>query len=252
MSDQAKIVLGIDIGGTGIKGGLVDLETGNLVSERFRLDTPETSTPDAVADTVAAVAAHFDHRGTSGVTFPGVIRGGRAMTAANLDKKWVGVSLTDIVGSRLAGPAVFVNDADAAGLAEVVYGAGRGHRGLVMMVTFGTGIGTALIHDGRLIPNAELGHIEIDGRDAESHAAASARKRDDLTWEHWAKRASKYLRTVERLLWPEMFILGGGISKQPENWLAYIECDTPFVVAELINNAGIVGAALVSQVTEQP
>jgi polyphosphate glucokinase len=252
MSDDVNVVLGIDIGGTGIKGGLVDLERGELVRDRFRLDTPDGAKPHEVAATVGQVAAEFSYAGPCGVAFPGVIQGGTAMTAANLDRSWVGSSLTEIVGPRLPGPAVFVNDADAAGLAEVRYGAGQGHRGLVVMVTLGTGIGTALIHDGRLIPNAELGHIEINGKDAESHAAVSAMKREDLSWHEWAERISRYLQRLERLLWPEVFILGGGISKKPEHWLHLIENDTPLVIAQLLNNAGIVGAALSSQVTEQP
>jgi polyphosphate glucokinase len=244
MTTPSGPVLGIDIGGTGIKGAIVDLGSGELRSERFRLDTPTDSTPDAVADTVAAVADSFGHQGLSGITFPGVIHDGVAMTAANLDKVWIGTSLTETIGARLAGPSVFVNDADAAGLAEVAYGAGQGHRGLVIMVTFGTGIGTALIHDGRLIPNSELGHIEIGGVEAETTSAVSAMKREGLSWEEWAARASIYLQRLEILVWPELIILGGGISKKAERWLHLIENRTPLVVAKHINNAGIVGAAL--------
>jgi polyphosphate glucokinase len=240
-------VLGIDVGGTGIKGAMVDLGTGELVSDRFRLDTPEDSNPAAVSETILAVVDSFGHDGLTGVTFPGVIHEGVAMTAANLDKRWIGTSLVDVVGGRLHGPSVFVNDADAAGLAEVAYGAGQGHRGLVMMITFGTGIGTALIHDGRLIPNAELGHIEIDGVDAESTSAVSARKREHLSWEEWAGRASTYLQRLEVLVWPELFILGGGISKKSHKWLHLIENRTPLTIAKLINNAGIVGAALAAR-----
>ena len=240
----ATQVLGIDIGGTGIKGAIVDVETGELLSERFRLDTPDDATPEAVATTVVAVADSLGHDGPAGVTFPGVIHGGVAMTAANLDKSWVGTSLADTIGARLPGPASFVNDADAAGLAEVAHGAGKGHRGLVVMVTFGTGIGTALIHGGKLVPNAELGHIEINGVDAETTSAVSARKREDLSWEQWAARASTYLQRLEVLLWPELFVLGGGISKKPEHWLHLIENRTPLAIAQHINNAGIIGAAL--------
>jgi polyphosphate glucokinase len=240
-------VLGIDVGGTGIKGAMVDLESGYLISDRFRLDTPEDSKPEAVSETILAVVDSFGHAGLTGVTFPGVIHEGVAMTAANLDKRWIGTSLVEAVGKRLHGPSVFVNDADAAGLAEVAYGAGQGHRGLVMMITFGTGIGTALIHDGRLIPNAELGHIEIDGVDAETTSAVSARKREDLSWEEWAGRASRYLQRLEVLVWPELFILGGGISKKSDKWLHLIENRTPLTIAKLINNAGIVGAALAAR-----
>jgi polyphosphate glucokinase len=247
MANASEPVLGIDIGGTGIKGALVDIGSGELISERFRLDTPEESTPDAVAEIVVAVADSFGHEGLAGITFPGVIHEGVAMTAANLDKSWIGTSLTETIGTRLHGPSVFVNDADAAGLAEVAYGAGQGHRGLVMMITFGTGIGTALIHDGRLIPNAELGHIEVDGNDAETTSAVSAMKREDLSWEEWAARASTYLQRLEVLVWPELFILGGGISKKSDRWLGLIDNRTPKVIAKLINNAGIVGAALAAR-----
>jgi polyphosphate glucokinase len=239
-------VLGIDIGGTGIKGSLVDLSTGELASDRVRLDTPEDATPETVGEVVGEVASQIAHNGPTGVTYPGVIENGVAMTAANLDEGWIGTSLVETIGKHLPGESVFVNDADAAGLAEVRYGAGSGYEGLVVMVTFGTGIGTALIYDGQLIPNSELGHIEIDGHEAEKKAAASARKREELTWEEWAERASRYLQTLERLVWPELYVLGGGISKKPDPWLPHIDCRTPVVVASLINNAGIVGAALVA------
>lgn len=238
------LAMGIDIGGTGIKGGLVDLEQGALVGERFRLDTPQPATPDAMTKTVVDVANHFDFDGPCGVDFPGVVLNGVVKTAANLDRAWIDLSLTDTIGVALPGPEFFLNDADAAGLAEARYGAGRGHTGLVITVTFGTGIGIALIHNGVLVPNAELGHIEIDGHDAETKAAASAREREGLSWEKWAKRASKYLQTLENLLWPELIILGGGISKKPDKWVPLLKVRTPLVVAQLINNAGIVGAAL--------
>ena len=239
-------VLGVDIGGTGIKGGLVNLETGTLDGERFRLDTPEGATPEGVAETVAQIAEHFEHTGRVGITFPGVVEDGVAKTAANVDPSWIGASLKDIIGARLPGDVVFVNDADAAGLAEVRYGVGQGHRGVVVLITFGTGIGSAVIHDGRLVPNSEFGHIEIDGQAAEKAAAASAIKREGLSWEDWAARASRYLRTLENLIWPELIILGGGISKKPDQWLPLLENRTPLVIAELRNSAGIVGAALVA------
>jgi polyphosphate glucokinase len=239
-------VLGIDIGGTGIKGAIADLATGELVTERIRLDTPDDATPESVGQVVGEVASQFDYQGTTGVTYPGVIENGIAMTAANLDKGWIGTSLVDTIGKHIPGDEVFVNDADAAGLAEVRYGAGRGHEGVVVLVTWGTGIGTALLYDGQLIPNSELGHIEVDGKEAEKQAAASVMKRKGLSWEQWAERASRYLQTLERLVWPELFIFGGGISKKPDHWLPLIECRTPVVIAKLINNAGIVGAALVA------
>ena len=241
---QPELAFGIDIGGTGMKGGIVDLRGGVLVGERFRLDTPQPSTPQAVAETAGNVAAHFDYAGPFGVAFPGVVLRGVVKTAANVDKGWIDTSLQQAMEPKLPGPVTVLNDADAAGLAEATYGAGRGLRGLIIVVTFGTGIGIALINDGKLVPNAELGHLELDGFDAESKAAASARERDGLSWEGWAKRASKYLRHLENLLWPELFVLGGGISKKPEKWVPLLKNRTPLVVAQLINNAGIVGAAL--------
>ncbi|MGS0687056.1 polyphosphate--glucose phosphotransferase [Nakamurella sp. GG22] len=251
MTSQPETAFGIDIGGTGIKGGVVDLRGGVLLGDRFRLDTPRPSTPEAVAATAGKVSANFDYQGPFGVAFPGVVLGGVVKTAANVDKGWIDTSLKHAMEPELPGPVTVLNDADAAGLAEARYGAGRGRRGLVIVVTFGTGIGIALINDGKLVPNAELGHIELDGHDAESKAAASARERDGLSWEQWAKRASKYLRAVENLLWPELFILGGGISKKPEKWVPLLKNRTPLVVAQLINNAGIVGAALAASEAEQ-
>ncbi len=235
---------GIDIGGTGIKGGVVNLVDGTLIGDRFRLDTPQPATPDAVAETVHKVVANFDFAGHFGCAFPGVVTHGVVHTAANVDESWVGVSLVDAVSGHVPGPVTALNDADAAGLAEVRYGAGKGHPGLVIVVTFGTGIGTALIYNGQLIPNSELGHIELDGYDAESRAAASAREREKLSWEQWGKRADRYLTHLENLLWPELFIFGGGISKNPQKWLPYLHTRTPITVAAMRNNAGIVGAAL--------
>ena len=247
---KTSTAFGVDIGGSGIKGAVVDLEKGDLAAERVKYLTPVPSTPKAVAEVVARLVEEAGWTGELGATFPAVIRHGVAQTAANVDKSWVGTSLKDAMTPQLPGPVTVLNDADAAGLAEARYGAGRGVRGLVIVVTFGTGIGIALINDGKLVPNAELGHIELDGHDAETKAAASARERDGLSWEQWAKRASKYLRTLENLLWPEMFILGGGISKKPEKWVPLLRNRTPTVVAQLINNAGIVGAALAASEAE--
>jgi polyphosphate glucokinase len=235
---------GIDIGGTGIKGGIVDLTTGTMASDRFRLNTPQPATPAAVGETVHEIAAHFDYSGPFGVAFPGVVTHGVVHTAANVDPSWVGTSLVDAVSGHVPGPVIALNDADAAGLAEARYGAGKGHPGLVVVITFGTGIGTALLYDGQLVPNAELGHIELDGYDAETRAAASARDRDGLNWSQWAERATRYLSHLENLLWPELFIFGGGISKNPQKWVPHLSIRTPFKIASMANNAGIVGAAL--------
>jgi polyphosphate glucokinase len=237
-------VLGIDIGGTGIKGGVVDLTTGQLVADRYRLKTPPGAHPDDVATTIAEVVQHFDYSGEIGVAFPGVVQHGVARTSANLDKAWIDTSLAEVLEPHLPGPGTFVNDADAAGLAEDRFGAGRDRDGLVVLVTFGTGIGTALIYDGHLVPNSELGHIEIDGGDAEKTASISAMERADLSWKQWANRASKYLKHLENLLWPELIIIGGGLTKESENWLDLLKCRTPLAVAALGNSAGIVGAAL--------
>jgi polyphosphate glucokinase len=240
--------IGIDIGGTGIKAALVGLDDGALLSERFRLDTPRPSTPSAVAETVGAVVGSITTSGGAavpvGVTFPGVVMHGTVKTSANMDATWIDTSLADTLTPVLSGPPVTLNDADAAGLAEVRYGAGEGRSGLIIMVTLGTGIGTALIYDGVLVPNAELGHIEVGGHDAESRASASARERRDMTWEVWAGKVQKYLRQLEKVLWPDLFIIGGGVSKRPEKWFDLIDTRTPKVIATLVNNAGIVGAAL--------
>ncbi len=235
---------GVDIGGTGMKGGVVDLRDGTLVGDRFRIDTPKPSTPSAVAETVGKIVANFDYQGPFGVTFPGVVQRGTVHTAANVDPSWMGTSLVDAVSPYVPGPVTALNDADAAGLAEVRYGAAKGQRGVIILVTFGTGIGIALLNDGKLVPNAELGHIQIDGLDAEDKAAASAKDNEGLTWDQWAARADRYLETLENLLWPELFILGGGVSKKPEKWVPKLKTRTPIVVAAMRNNAGIGGAAL--------
>lgn len=243
MSKTANVALGIDVGGTGIKGALVDLGTGELASERFRLDTPQPAVPGAVADTIVAVAEHFAFDGPVGVAFPGVVLDGVVRTAANLHADWIGVSLAELVGPRLQGRSVYLNDADAAGLAEAHFGAAKGATGVVLIVTLGTGIGVGMISDGRLVPNNELGHVVLDGVDAETYAAASARKRNGHSWQEWAGHAEHYLRYLEDLVWPKLFVLGGGITKNPEKWLQYLKPRTPIVLATTINNAGIIGAA---------
>ncbi len=236
-------VLGVDVGGTGIKGGAVDVGSGTLVGERFRVDTPNPATPDEVTKAIVAVADHFAFDGPVGVAFPGVVLDGVVRTAANLHGGWIGASLTELVTPHLRGPATFLNDADAAGLAEAHFGAARGVQGVVLVVTLGTGIGVAMINNGELVANCELGHIEIDNADAELIAAASARERNKQTWAEWGANANRYLCTLERLVWPELFVLGGGITRNPEKWLHYLTPRTPVRLAESINNAGIVGAA---------
>lgn len=235
---------GIDIGGTGIKGAPVDVETGALVGERFRVDTPHPATPDAVAKVAGDVVRHFDWSGPIGATFPAVIKGGVAQTAANVDQSWIGADVAHVLGEATGSSVTVVNDADAAGVAEMRFGAGRGSTGLVVMVTLGTGIGSAVFLHGALVPNTELGHLEVEGHDAESRASDAARERDDLSWEKWAKRLTRYLRTLEALLWPDLIIVGGGVSKKAEKFLPRLEVRTPVVAAQLLNEAGIVGAAL--------
>ena len=236
-------VLGIDVGGTGIKGGLVDVGSGALVSDRFRVDTPQPGTPGEVTKAIVAVADHFEFAGPVGVAFPGVVLDGVVHTAAHLHPDWIGASLTDLVAPRLRGPATFLNDADAAGLAEAHFGAARGVQGVVLVVTLGTGIGVAMINNGELVANCELGHLEIDNADAELIAAASARERNQQSWAEWGADANRYLCTLETLVWPTLYVLGGGITKNPEKWLHYLSPRTPIKLAEAINNAGIIGAA---------
>ncbi|ATW50301.1 polyphosphate--glucose phosphotransferase [Streptomyces xantholiticus] len=239
-------VFGVDIGGSGIKGAPVDLDRGDLAQERHKVLTPHPATPDAVADGVAEVIAHFGWTGPVGITFPGVVTGGITRTAANVDKGWVDTDAASLLGERIGGlPVTVLNDADAAGVAEMTFGAGRGRNGTVILLTFGTGIGSALFIDGRLVPNTELGHLELNGYDAETRASTKAKEDADLSWSHWARRVQKYLAHVEMLFSPELFIIGGGVSRKSEKFLPLIEgVRAEIVPAELQNNAGIVGAAM--------
>jgi polyphosphate glucokinase len=238
-------VFGVDIGGSGIKGAPVEIDDGTLVAPRVRLATPSPAEPAAVAAVVAEVVAQFGWQGPIGATFPAVIRGGVAQTAANVAKGWVGTDVAATLAEPLGGPElVVINDADAAGVAEMAFGAGRDVPGLVVMTTFGTGIGTALFLHGQLVPNTEFGHLEVHGHDAETKASDAAREREDLSWDHWAKRVTRYLNTLEDLLWPDLIILGGGVSKRAEKFLDKLEVRTKVVPAQLLNDAGIVGAAL--------
>ncbi len=238
-------MFGVDIGGTGIKGAPVDLDRGELAEERFKVLTPHPATPESVIDGVAEVVGHFGHSGPLGVTFPGVVVDGVTRTAANVDSGWVGVDARKLLSERLGRPVVILNDADAAGVAEMTFGAGRGRGGTVMLLTLGTGIGSALFVDGHLVPNTELGHLELHGHDAEKRASVKAREDEDLSWEHWARRLKKYLAHVEMLFSPDLFVIGGGVSRKPEKFLPLIHgISAEIVPAELQNNAGIVGAAM--------
>jgi polyphosphate glucokinase len=243
---------GVDIGGSGIKGAVVDLEAGALASERFKILTPQPSTPNAVAAAVADVVKHFGWRGSIGCTFPAVVQDGVARTAANVDPQWVGTNIEEVVGSATGLAVRAINDADAAGLAEVTWGAARGARGLVVVVTLGTGIGTALFYNGVLIPNSELGHIELDGEDAERRASAAVREREDLSWEKWAKRLQRYFSTLEFILRPALIVVGGGVSRRADKFLPLLTLGTKIVPAQLQNEAGIVGAAYLAYQATQP
>ena len=235
---------GVDIGGSGIKGAPVGLRVGSLDGERLRIPTPQPSVPDAVADVVGMVVESFGWTGPLGVTLPCVIKQGTAHTAANVDAAWIGTDAADLFRRRTGSPVVVLNDADAAGLAEMRFGAGRGCDGVVVLLTFGTGIGSALFLDGELVPNTEFGHLEVDGHDGETRAAAAARDTEELSWEEWAGRVSRYLQVLENLVWPDLIIAGGGVSKKAQMWLPLLECRTEVVAAALQNSAGIVGAAV--------
>lgn len=239
--------IGIDFGGTGIKAAPVDLTSGEPAAERKRVDTPERSTPEAVSEIMAELVAAFpDSTGAVGVAVPGVVRRGVVLSAANIDKSWIGVDADELLTERLGRPVHVLNDADAAGYAELQFGAAKGRDGLVILTTLGTGIGSALLWDGVLVPNSELGHLEIEGHDAESRAAASAHEHENLSWADWAERLTTYYRTLERLFSPDLFVVGGGISKKADKFLPLIEIDTEIIAARLRNTAGIVGAAALS------
>lgn len=240
-------IFGVDIGGTGIKGAPVDLDGGGLAQERHKVLTPHPSTPDAVADGVKEVVEHFGWDGPVGVTFPGVVTDGSTIrTAANVDRGWIDTDARALLGERLGGlPVTVLNDADAAGVAEMHFGAGRDRRGTVVVLTFGTGIGSAVFTEGRLVRNTELGHLELDGHDAETRASSKVKEDRDMSWEHWARRVQKYLRHVEMLFSPELFVIGGGVSRKATKFLHLVEgVRAEMVPAQLQNNAGIVGAAM--------
>jgi polyphosphate glucokinase len=250
-------VLGIDIGGSGIKGAPVDLSTGEFAAERLRIDTPSASTPQNVADIVAQIVDHFSGQiaadGPIGVTIPAVVTHGITRSAANIDKSWINCDAEKIFEDKLGRDILLVNDADAAGVAEVKYGAAAGHPGLVVLTTLGTGIGTAILYRGVLVPNSELGHLEIDGYDAEKRAASSVKDKEGLSYAKWAKRLQRYYETLEALLWPDLIVVGGGVSKDADKFLPLIDISAEMVPAKLRNTAGIVGAAwLAANRQQQP
>jgi polyphosphate glucokinase len=249
-SSAGRPVLGIDIGGSGIKGAPVDLETGLFTTDRMRLETPKKSTPKAVAEVVNEIVDHFTEsigEGPLGITIPAVVTHGQTRSAANIDKSWIDADAEKVFEDELQRDIYLVNDADAAGIAEVKYGAAKGHPGLVLMTTLGTGIGTALIYRGVLIPNTELGHIEVDGHDAETRAAASVKEKLGLSYGDWVPRLQRYYERLEALIWPDLIVVGGGVSKKSEKFLPKLKLKTEIVPAKLLNTAGIVGAAWLAQ-----
>lgn len=249
------VALGIDIGGTGIKGALVDVDTGELLTDRIKKSTPEGGSPEGIAQVVLEVIDEIGgipDGAPIGVCFPAVVRKGTTTSAANVSKQWIGLEAEKFFETHLSRDITFINDADAAGVAEVKYGAAMGQQGLVILTTLGTGIGTALLYNGQLIPNSELGHLEMNGKDAERQAAYSAKERDDLGWEEWTARLQQYYELIEKVLTPDLFIVGGGVSKNHADFLPLLKLSTPIIPAALRNNAGIVGAAALAVAPRVP
>ena len=237
-------ILGIDIGGSGIKGAPVEIRTGNLTAERARIKTPEGAEPQPIADVVAQIAQSLDWKGPIGIGFPAPIKNGIAMMAANISEKWIGINADELFTSATGCLCRVGNDADVAGLAEMTFGAGKGRTGTVIMLTLGTGIGTAIFSNGQLLPNTEFGHLEMNGKDAEEQASDAARQRKDLSWKKYAKSLNRYMMQMEKLFWPDLFIIGGGISKMHEKFIPLLTVQAKVVPGQFQNEAGIVGAAL--------
>ncbi len=241
-------ILGIDIGGTGIKGAPVDTESGAMLADRFRIPTPTSGKPKPIADVVGEITRHFEWSGLIGCGFPAAVRNGKVLNAANISKKWIGVDADALFTESTYCPVHVLNDADAAGMAEMTFGAGRGRRGVVLIITIGTGLGTSLFTDGVLLPNVEMGHIEMGGKDAESQASEAARERLGLSWPAWVKEFNRYLETMEHLLWPDLIILGGGAIKKQEKFFSHLKVGAEILPAQLSNEAGIIGAALAARI----
>ncbi len=247
-----KEILGIDIGGSGIKGAPVDVDSGTLLAPRFRIPTPSSAKPEPVAQAVVRVASHFAWNGPIGCGFPAVVQNRLVRSAANIHKKWIGVDASSLFSTALkaegfACPVIVANDADVAGMAEMTYGAGQERMGVVLVITIGTGLGSALFINGQLVPNTELGHIQMYGKDAELRASDAARQRDKLSWKRWSKRFNEYLLELERLFSPDVFILGGGGSKKHEKFMPYLSVRAKVLPAQMLNEAGIIGAALAAR-----
>ena len=240
-------ILGIDIGGSGIKGAPVDVEKGQLTAERHRIPTPQPATPNGVGDVVAEVANYFAWKGPIGCTFPAIVKQGVVYSAANVDNSWIGTDGAKLLTKKTKCPVLLLNDADAAGVAEMAFGAGKGQQGVVIMLTFGTGIGSAIFIDGQLVPNTEFGHMEIRGKEAEHRAASRIRKENNLSWSAWGKHVNEFLDRMEKLFSPDLFIVGGGVSKKFEKYADAIAVTTPVIPAKMRNNAGIIGAAMLAK-----
>jgi polyphosphate glucokinase len=237
--------LGIDIGGSGIKAAPVDVTTGKLLADRLKVDTPRPAVPDQVADQVRELTTAFNWSGQVGITFPGVVIDGVTRTAANLDPAWIGLNTAEFLAKAVGNPVRVLNDADAAGMAEMTFGAGVGEQGTVLMLTFGTGIGSALFINGILVPNTEFGHIEVRGQDAEKRASERAKELHNMSWAKWAGHVEEYLQHIEAVFWPSLFIVGGGVSRQSEKWVPRLTgIRARIVPAAMLNDAGIVGAAM--------
>jgi polyphosphate glucokinase len=240
-------ILGIDIGGSGIKGAPVNIETGKLVTDRKRISTPDQSSPDNVAKTLIEIVSHFKWTGPVGCGFPAVVCSGQIFTASNVDKKWIGTEASQLFSKTTGCEFAVINDADAAGVAEMEFGAGKDHQGVVFIITVGTGIGTALFSKGRLVPNTELGHLIMHDMIAERYASDAVRKNEDLSWKKWSKRFNEYLAEIERLFWPDLIIIGGGASKKQSKFFHFLDTKTKVVAAHLQNEAGIIGAAMATK-----
>jgi polyphosphate glucokinase len=240
-------ILGIDIGGSGIKGAPVDIEQGQLTVARHKIATPQPSLPAAVAIVVGEMLDHFDYQGPFGCTFPAVVQHGVTLSAANVDKSWIGADARSLFMEVTGQPVVVLNDADAAGVAEMAFGAGKGRTGVVIMLTFGTGIGSAIFTDGVLLPNTEFGHVQLRGKDAEHRAAARIRDEEDLSWKEWGERVNEYLQYMEMLFTPDLFIIGGGVSRKFDKFAKYLSVRAELAPAQLGNDAGIVGAAMAAK-----
>lgn len=246
-----KKILGIDIGGSGIKGAPVNTKTGQLIKARHRIPTPEPATPKAVADVIKELVKHFNWEGPVGCGFPAVIQNGVVRTAANIDKSWINTNARELFSKVTGQPVCVINDADAAGMAEIKFGAGKNFKGTILLITVGTGIGSVVFTNRKLLANSEFGHINLNGQDAELYASDAVRKNEGLEWDIWAKRFDEYLLEMERLLWPELIIIGGGVSKKKKKFFEHLTVKAKVVPAKLLNEAGLVGAALAAKANKK-